>query len=267
MPSARNIRSWSSRSWIRMLPDASSQPLRVTSYDLLMTLPGSVSRYSSVSSTTPVKGWWIGFHRFSSSSYSNHGKSVIHANFHAAGSLRANSGVIPKRSASRVHNPVELLTSQRALSGHHNRLDRAVAFENRTEDLYFCRREHIRKVRQLHSVAEVGLVRPETLHRLGVGQAREGVHVHTEHFLPYVSEHPFGDIEHVVHFHERHLEVELGEVRLAVGAQILVTEAPGDLVIAVEARHHQQLLEELRRLGQGIKPARMNTRRNEIVAR
>jgi nitrate reductase NapAB chaperone NapD len=44
--------------------------------------------------------------------------------------------------------------------------------------------------------------------------------------------------------------VDLGELGLAVGAQVLVAEALGDLVVAVEARHHQQLLEELRRLRQ-----------------
>ena len=33
---------------------------------------------------------------------------------------------------------------------------------------------------------------------------------------------------------ERHLDVELGELGLAVGAQVLVAEAAGDLEVAVE---------------------------------
>jgi hypothetical protein len=49
---------------------------------------------------------------------------------------------------------------------------------------------------------------------------------------------------------ERGLDVDLRELGLAVGAQVLVAEALGDLVVAVEAGHHQQLLEQLGRLRQ-----------------
>ena len=49
---------------------------------------------------------------------------------------------------------------------------------------------------------------------------------------------------------ERGLDVDLRELGLAVGAQVLVAEALDDLVVAVEAGHHQQLLEQLRRLRQ-----------------
>jgi hypothetical protein len=49
--------------------------------------------------------------------------------------------------------------------------------------------------------------------------------------------------------HEAHLEVELGELRLAVAAEVLVAEAARDLEVAVDAGHHQQLLELLRALG------------------
>ena len=45
---------------------------------------------------------------------------------------------------------------------------------------------------------------------------------------------------------ERRLDVQLREFRLPVGAQVLVAEAAHDLVVAIEARHHQQLLEDLR---------------------
>ena len=66
---------------------------------------------------------------------------------------------------------------------------------------------------------------------------------------------------------ERRLDVELRELRLAVGAQVLVAEAAHDLVVAVEARHHQQLLEDLRRLRQREELARLRAARHEVVAR
>ena len=55
---------------------------------------------------------------------------------------------------------------------------------------------------------------------------------------------------------ERRLDVDLRELRLAVGAQILVAEAARDLEVAVEAGHHEQLLVDLRRLRQRVELAR-----------
>ena len=51
---------------------------------------------------------------------------------------------------------------------------------------------------------------------------------------------------------EAHLDVELGELGLPVGPEVLVAEAAGDLEVALEAGHHQQLLEQLRRLRQRV---------------
>jgi len=63
------------------------------------------------------------------------------------------------------------------------------------------------------------------------------------------GEEALGDAEDVVHLREGHFEVDLGELGLAVGAQVLVAEAAGDLEVAVEAGDHEDLLEDLRRLG------------------
>ena len=67
---------------------------------------------------------------------------------------------------------------------------------------------------------------------------------------------------------KRHLDVELVELaRRAVGAGVLVAEARRDLEVAVEARHHQQLLELLRRLRQRVELAGVNAARHQVVAR
>ena len=58
----------------------------------------------------------------------------------------------------------------------------------------------------------------------------------------------------------------MGEFGLAVGTQVFVAEALGDLVVTVETRHHQQLFEQLRRLWQREELARMNAARHEVVA-
>ena len=66
---------------------------------------------------------------------------------------------------------------------------------------------------------------------------------------------------------ERHLDVDLRELELAVGAQVLVAEAAHDLEVAIRARDHQDLLEDLRRLRQRVELARVDAARHEEVAR
>ncbi len=61
--------------------------------------------------------------------------------------------------------------------------------------------------------------------------------------------------------------VDLRELRLAVGAQVLVAEAAHDLEILVEARDHEDLLEQLRRLRQRVELAGMHAAGHEVVAR
>ena len=66
---------------------------------------------------------------------------------------------------------------------------------------------------------------------------------------------------------ERHLDVDLRELGLAIGAQVLVAEALDDLEVAVEPADHQDLLEDLRRLRQRVELARVHAARHEVVAR
>ena len=62
-------------------------------------------------------------------------------------------------------------------------------------------------------------------------------------------------------------DIQLGELRLPVGAQILVAKTAHNLVIPFEPRHHQQLLEQLRRLGQRVKRPFVDSARHEVVPR
>ena len=61
--------------------------------------------------------------------------------------------------------------------------------------------------------------------------------------------------EHIFLVHERHLAVDLCELRLAVRPEVLVAETFYDLEVTVETGDHQQLLEELGRLWQGLELA------------
>ena len=122
----------------------------------------------------------------------------------------------------------------------------------------------------LQRIAQVGLVgavfadcvgernaRPVGRHRLALGE-----------FLEHAGDDRLHRGEHVVLRDEAHLDVELVELaRQAVGARVFIAEAGRDLEVAVEARHHQQLLVLLRRLRQRIEFAGMDAARHQEVAR
>ena len=85
--------------------------------------------------------------------------------------------------------------------------------------------------------------------------------------LNVVAQQLLHEREDVLLAHEARLDIELRELGLPVRAQILVAEALDDLIVAIEARHHQQLLHELRRLRQREEVALLRAARHEIVAR
>ena len=78
---------------------------------------------------------------------------------------------------------------------------------------------------------------------------------------------PIDDAEDGFLAREAHLEIDLRELKLAVGAEVLVAEAAGDLEVAVEAGDHEDLLEDLRRLRQRVELARMNAAGDQEIAR
>ena len=59
----------------------------------------------------------------------------------------------------------------------------------------------------------------------------------------------------------------MGKLRLAVGPQVFVAETAHDLEVTLVTGHHQDLFENLRRLWQCIKLARIDPAGNQIVAR
>ena len=123
---------------------------------------------------------------------------------------------------------------------------------------------HLRAdVADLEAVAQVGLVGAVARERLAVRHARERQLDLVTGIAPDLGHQLLGQREHVLLLDEAHLEVELRELERAVGALRLVPPAAGDLVVAVEAAAHQQLLVELRALRQRIERPRLS--RNGIT--
>ncbi len=64
---------------------------------------------------------------------------------------------------------------------------------------------------------------------------------------------------------EAGLDINLGEFGLAIGAQVLVAEAFGELVVAVVAGDHEHLFKELRRLRQRKELAIMDPAGHQVI--
>ena len=78
--------------------------------------------------------------------------------------------------------------------------------------------------------------------------------------------HGFDHIKNIFLAWKGHFHVQLRELGLAVGAQILIAKTLHDLKVAVQAADHQDLLKNLRRLRQGVKLAVMHAAGNQIIA-
>ena len=162
---------------------------------------------------------------------------------------------------------VELPPGVSPRAGHAEPLDDAPAGSGGGEHAEFALRGKIGQVRHFQSEAEVGLVAREAVHRLLVAQTRErrddafSRHELRQHRRIEVLD----EAQHVVLLDEAHLEVELGVLGLSVGPGVLVPEAAGDLEVLVHARDHEELLELLRRLGQGVELPRIEAAGNEVV--
>ena len=75
-------------------------------------------------------------------------------------------------------------------------------------------------------------------------------------------------LEHVSNFfftQKGGLDIDLGELGLTVGPQILVPETLGDLVITIVACNHQQLLKELGRLRQCKEVTIVHTTGHQVI--
>ncbi len=159
---------------------------------------------------------------------------------------------------------VDLLARQRGAAGDAQRGHAAVGVIGRSaEHRELAVLDQLGHVDQLQRDAQVRLVRTVAAHGLGPGHARElGIELDVDDLLEDRADHAFDEVLHVALAHEGELHVQLGELQLAVRAQGLVAEAARDLVVAVEAGHHQDLLEQLRALRQRVELARVHARRD-----
>ena len=166
------------------------------------------------------------------------------------------------------HLARELLGAAR----HADALDHALATGGAALGERFLEHLEIAGCREVRHVVDVQIearIRPVdavALHGLGVGHHRHLADVVLEELGPQATNEAGHHGHHVFALDEGHLEVDLAELGLAVGSGILVAQAPADLHVAVAASDHQDLLEELRALRQGVPTARVQAAGHDEVA-
>ena len=106
--------------------------------------------------------------------------------------------------------------------------------------------QQVGQIDQLKAETGVRFIRAEAFHGLPPGEAAQRkLKVAAENLPEDPLHQSFVDRLDIDLIDKGHLEIDLGEFRLAVGAQILVAEAAGNLKVAVKAREHRKLLVEL----------------------
>ncbi len=126
--------------------------------------------------------------------------------------------------------------------------------------------DDIGQFHQFKPEAEIGIVHAEPADCLGIGQARHGkFNLYSLGLLKNPGNEPFHDGYDILAIDKRHFTVNLGEFRLAVGAQVFIAEAADNLEIAVKTGDHEYLFEKLRRLGKRIELPLVDTGRYQKI--
>ena len=113
--------------------------------------------------------------------------------------------------------------------------------------------QHIHQFYKLHTETHIWLVATESAHCFCPRHTQEWlVQFYATKHLEQVFGHSFECLDDIFLCHERHLAVYLSELRLTVSTQVLIAETFCNLEITVETTDHQQLLQGLRTLRQGV---------------
>ena len=125
---------------------------------------------------------------------------------------------------------------------------------------------NIHQLDKLHTEAQIRFVATIIFHSILPSHTQERLfYLYTANCLEQMFRHSLKSLDDIFLFYKTHLAINLRKLRLAVGTQVFITKTFHNLEITVKARHHQQLFESLRRLGQGIELSRIHTGRNHKI--
>ena len=126
--------------------------------------------------------------------------------------------------------------------------------------------DDVGQVAEFHAETEVRVIDTEPANCLGIGNTlHRQLNRNPLCFGEDAGNQPLHDCDDILLVNERHLAVDLGEFRLAVGTQIFITETAHYLEIFVKTGNHQDLFKDLGRLRQCIKMPLVDAGRHQEV--
>ena len=126
---------------------------------------------------------------------------------------------------------------------------------------------HLGDIVEQHLKTHIRLIGAVLVHRVDPWHPHDWkFNVYIAHLLEDVLQQTLIDLDDIIDVHEAKLHIHLGELRLTIGTEVLITVAACELEVAVEAGYHEELLQELRRLRQCVEGAVVHTGRYEEVS-
>ncbi len=149
-----------------------------------------------------------------------------------------------------------------------DRFHHPAALDDGAEKFESALAKFLREIDQLHAETAIRFVASEGPDRVAIGQPREwGRDVDPARCFEDRGQHSLDEFEDVFRFDERGLDVDLGELRLTIGAQIFIAKAFCDLKILLDPADHEKLLVLLRRLRERVEFARREATGHEEITR
>src|SRR4030043_129740 len=157
---------------------------------------------------------------------------------------------------------VDLLPRKSPSSFNVDRLDDARCLDGIPEYLEGRTLQGFSHIFQFHSKTNIRFINPISIHGLIISQDWKWKgQSNAQDLFKDMGHQSFHRSLDILNRDERHLHINLCELRLAIRTEVFVPEAPHNLKISVKPRDHQNLFKQLGRLRKGIKMARAEAAR------
>ena len=167
----------------------------------------------------------------------------------------------------KINEGIYLLSRHRRLSLDIQAAYRAAVFQRRCKYTEAAASNRFRNINQFHAETGIRLIGTITVHRVypfhSLQRKRD---IQADRLLAHIGNKALVHIHYIIHIYKGQLHIHLRKFRLTIRTQVLIAETLCNLEIAVIPGAHQQLLEQLRGLGQRIKVTGMHTAGNQIVS-
>src|SRR5206468_1208407 len=149
-----------------------------------------------------------------------------------------------------------------------DRLHHSARVERAAKNFEPARAKIVADINLLDAESTIGLIAAKPANGFAIGQPIERCfNVNVASGFENRGQHSLGQLENIVGCYEGGFDVDLGEFRLPIGAQVFVTKTFRDLKIFFDAGDLEQLFVLLRRLRESVKLSRHQSAWHQKITR